>query len=108
MSASTGVRAAIRSKSSIVNVEAELARDRQQVQEAVGRAARGDDRRGGVLDRLPRDDLRRPHVAPDEVDDEPAALVRRLALCFESAGIAVEPGGLEAEELEDRSTSCSR
>ena len=67
-----GVRAAIRSKSSIVKSDPELARDRQQVQHAVRRAAGRDDRGGGVLDRLARDDLRRPYVAADEVDDEAA------------------------------------
>ncbi len=68
--ATIGVRSATRSKSSSVELDAELARDRDQVQHAVRRAARGGHAGGGVLERGARDQLRGPQVAPHDVHHE--------------------------------------
>ena len=57
-------------------VDAELARDRDEVEDAVRRAARAGDRGGSVLDRLARHDLRGPEVASARRRREPARSAR--------------------------------
>ena len=99
--ATTGVRAAIASKSSSVERDPELAGDREQVQDAVRRAAAGRDRRDGVVERLAREDLRRPQVVPHELHREHARLVGgRPPSTGASAGIPFRPAGRDAEEVE--------
>ena len=72
----------------------ELARDREQVQDAVRRAAGGGDRGGRVLERLARDDLARPHVAADEVDRRAGPRPRPPSPCAStSAGMPFAPAG---------------
>ena len=56
-SAVSGVGRAIRSKSSIVEFDAGLVRERQQVQHGVGRSAAGGDGGDRVLERLAGDDV---------------------------------------------------
>ena len=82
--------------------DAELPRDREEVQDAVGRAARRDDRRCGVLDRLASHDVRRPDVAAHEVHHQPPAFGGRLGLLRRQCRDAVEPSRAEAGEFEDR------
>ena len=73
------VRRALRDLAEIVQVEldADLVRDRRDVQPAIGRAAGRRDDRHSVLDRLPRDDVAGPDVAPDEFHD---GFTRRLGV----------------------------
>ena len=82
--------------------DAELPGDRKQVQDAVRRTARRDDRRGSVLDRVPRDDLRRPDVAAHEIHDDAPAFSGSVDLIRRERGDAVEPGRAEPDELEHR------
>ena len=82
-------------------VEAELACDRDEMQHPVRRAAGRHYGRGRVLECLARDDLRRAHVAANEVDRDPPALVCGVGLLRGQCRDAVQPGGAEAEELED-------
>ena len=79
MLATTGV-ARRRGRSPRAERNAELAGDREEVQDAIGRAAGRGDRRRGVLECLPRDDLGRTDVAPDELHHEPPRLGGRLRL----------------------------
>ena len=58
--------------------DAELARDREQVEDAVRRAAGGGDRGDRVLERVAREDLRRAHVVADELHRDAAGVVGRL------------------------------
>ena len=80
--------------------DAELPCDREQVQHAVRRAAAGGDRRGGVVERFSRDDLRRPNVVPHEPHRQHARLVGGLFLGGVEGGDPVQPGGRDAEEVE--------
>ena len=88
----------------LVDVErdAELVGDRQQVEDAVGRAAGRGDRCDAVLERLAGDDVRRPDVAADEVHDELAGPVGRCVLGRILGRDAVEAGRGQADELHDR------
>ena len=66
-SASSGTRALTRLKSSMSSGTPRFVGDREQVQHGVGRAAGGRDGGDGVLERVARDDLTRPHAAPQHV-----------------------------------------
>jgi hypothetical protein len=70
------------------------------VEDAVRRAAGRDDRGGCVLERLARDDLRGPQVAAQEIHREPAGFLRGLALDGWRAGMPVEAGRADPEEIE--------
>ena len=63
-----------------VELDARLARDRQQVQHAVGRAAAGGDAGDRVLQRLLGDDVARAQRRAEHVDHELAGLVGDLGL----------------------------
>ncbi len=52
-----------------VELDADLMRHGRQVQRRVGRAARGGDHGGGVLQRLQRDDVARADIAGDQLHD---------------------------------------
>ena len=80
--------------------DVQLARDRQQVQHAVGRAAARGDRRRGVLERLARDDLRGPHVVAHQPHDHLAALLGGVALAPVDRRDPVHPGRADAQEVE--------
>ena len=80
----------------------ELAGDREQVEDAVRRAAGGRDRGGRVLERLARDDLRGADVLPHEVHREPPHLLGRLVLRRVERRDPVEAARADAEELERR------
>ena len=71
-------RRARRDRVEVVELErdAGLARDREQVQHAVRRAAGAGDRGDRVLERLAREDRRRPRVVADEVHRHPPGLDR--------------------------------
>jgi hypothetical protein len=62
-----GVRSAIGAKSSMLERDAELVRDGQQVEHRVGRAAGGSDRGDRVVDRRAGHDRRRPDVVATSV-----------------------------------------
>ena len=85
---STGVRRKIGWMSAQPELDARLAGQGQQVQDAVGRAADGRDRRRRVLERLPRQDVARPQVLLQQVlhglADPPAF---RAASAASTAGI---------------------
>ena len=83
-------------------VDAELARDGDEVEDAVRRAARTGDRGSSVLDRLLRHDRRRAPVVPDDVDGEPADLVRRLGLRAVHGRDPVRAQRCQAEEVDHR------
>ena len=89
-------------------LDAELARDRDQVQDAVRRAAGRGHAGGGVLERVARDQLRGAQVAPHDVHDEPAGGDGRVGLALVRRGDAGERGGADAEEVERASPSCWR
>ena len=102
MSAMIGVRAEIRSKSSIVKSipksRAIATRWSTPFVEPPGRRDRGD----GVLERLARHERARRDVVADELHCEPACLVRRLLLVAVDRRDAVRAERREAEEVEDR------
>ena len=68
-SARCGVRSPIRLKSSSVEVDLRLVRDRHQVQDGVGRAAERHDDGDRVLERLLGHDLARGDALAQQVDD---------------------------------------
>ena len=74
-SASSGVAREIRSKSSIVELDPGLAGDREQVQDAVGRAARGADAGDRVLERLAGDHPARAQVVGEDPHHQLADLL---------------------------------
>ena len=88
-------------------VDAELVRDREQMQHAVRRAAGRGDRGDRVLDRVTRDHLRRPRVVADELHRDAPGFERSVVLRRIGRGDVVQPGGADAEELERPSPSCS-
>ena len=96
----TGVRSAISSNSSIVERDAELAGDREQMQDAVRRAAGRGDACDGVLERVARDDLGRAHVVAHEAHRDLAGLVGGVVLRGIGRGDVVQARGADAEELE--------
>ena len=98
--ATTGVRAAIWSKSSIESGMSSLAGDGEQVKNAVRRAAGRSDRGDRVLQGLARDHLRRSHVPAEEVHDEAPGLLCCLRLGRRERGDPVQPGRADAQELE--------
>ncbi len=63
-------------------LDPELARDRDQVQDAVRRAARRGHAGGGVLERVARDQLGRAQIAAHDVHDEAAGGDRRVGLAL--------------------------
>ena len=83
-------------------VDAEVAGDRDEVQDAVRRPAGRRDRRDGVLERLLRHERARRDVVPHGLNGEPADLVGGLLLCHVHRGDAVRAERREAEEVEDR------
>ncbi len=83
-------------------VDAELACDRDEMEDAVRRAARAGDRRGRVLDRTLRDHLRRTQVAAHDVDGELADLEGRLRLRAVHRRDAVRPEWAQTEEVDHR------
>ena len=83
-------------------VDRELLRDRDEVQDAVRRAPGRSHRGGRVLEGRLRDDLRRPHVAAHEVDRESPRLGRGLLLRGVERRDVVAACGADAEELERR------
>src|SRR5262249_23993425 len=78
--------------------DAGLPRDREQVEHAVRRAARAGDRGDRVLERLAREDRRRPRVRADELHRELAGLARGLVLPGMRRGDAGEAARRDAEE----------
>ena len=89
-------RGPVGDRAELVDVErdAELVGDRQQVQDAVGRAAGRGHAGDPVLERRAGHDRRRPDVAADEVHDQLAGSVgRRASLAGSSAGMPLRPAG---------------
>ncbi len=82
--------------------------DREQVEDAVGRAAGCGDRGDGVLDRRAAQDRGRPHVATHEVHDELAAGACGVVLGRVLGRDAVHAGRAQAEELGDRAHRVGR
>jgi hypothetical protein len=80
--------------------DVELTRDREEVQDAVRRAAAGRDRRGRVVERFARDDLRGPDVVPHQPHRQDARLVRGLLLRRVQRRNPVQAGRGDAEEVE--------
>ena len=90
-------------RAELVDVErdAELVGDREQVEDAVGRAAGGRDGGDRVLDGGLGHEVLRPDVAPDEVHDDLAAAVGGRVLARILGRDGVEAGRRETDELED-------
>ena len=78
----------------------DLAGDREQVEHAVRRAAGAGDRGDRVLERVARQDLRRPDVVADELHHELARLARRLGLRRVRRRDAGEAARADAEEVD--------
>ena len=100
--ATTGVRSANALEVLELEGDLELAGDREQVEDAVRRAAGGRDRGGRVLERLARDDLRGADVLSHELHRESPRLLGRLVLRRVERRDPVEAAGADAEELEGR------
>ena len=81
-------------------LDVELAGDRDQVKDAVRRAARGGDRRDRVLERIAGDHVRRPEVAAQKVHHEPACRLGRLVLARRERGDPVQARRADPEEIE--------
>src|SRR5579883_3042219 len=85
-----------------VEIDADFVRNREQVQDGVGRSAAGGDAGDGVLDRIARDDLLWLGIATNEFHDHASG----LAGYFEFLGIerrnAVETHRRDAEKLRNR------
>ena len=93
-STSSGTPAPIRSKSSRVSSMPEPAGDRQQVDDGVGGPADRGQRDDRVEERAPGQDRARPPSVRDELDDQPAGLVRRpRAAGCPGPGCRPGPGG---------------
>ena len=99
MSATIGVRSAIVAKSSmsswIPNSWAIASRCSTPFVEPPGRGDRGN----AVLERLPRDEGRRPRIAPDEVHHQLARPASRLVLGGVLGRDPVQPARRQADEL---------
>src|SRR5579883_1703009 len=63
-----------------VEIDADFVRNREQVQDGVGRSAAGGDAGDGVLNSITRHDLFRLHVAADEFHYHSAALASDFEL----------------------------
>ena len=98
--ATIGVRSAMRSKSSSVERDAQLVRDRQQMQDSVGRATRRRHRGDGVVDRSASHDLRRASPRVDELHDKASGRFGRIELCRIGCRDPVQAAGTDPEELE--------
>ena len=79
-----------------------LARHREEMQHAVGRAAGAGGRGDRVLERVARADVARPHVAAQQVHDELAGPVAFFLLRGSVAPGLALPDRREADELEHR------
>ena len=88
--------------------DAQLPGDRQQMQDAVRRPARGGHGRGRVLDRVAGDDLRRSHVVAQELHGQAAALLGGVALAAVERRDAVQTGRADAEKVERRGHRVGR
>ena len=75
MSARCGTRRPMRAKSSRLQLDTGLVRDREQVEHGVGRAAEGHHRRDGVLEGLLGHDLARPDALFEQAHHRHAARV---------------------------------
>ena len=97
-------RRALGDRREVVDVELdpELVGDREQVEDAVRRAARRCDRGDAVLERLPRDEGRRPCIAPDEVHHQLARPASGLVLGGVLGRNPVQPARRQADELHHR------
>jgi hypothetical protein len=82
--------------------EVELARDREQVEDAVRRAACRRDGGDRVLERLARDHLRRPDVAAQEIHGQSPSPLSRVTLRGVERRNAVQPRRADPQELERR------
>ena len=78
----------------------DLARDREQVENAVRRAAGAGDRGDRVLERVARQDLRRPDVVADERHHELARRARGVGLRRVRRRDAGEAARADAEEVD--------
>src|SRR5207244_10820472 len=83
-----------------LELEAELPRDREQVEDAVRGAAGRGDRSDRVLDRLAGEERRRAEVFADELERERARALRRLGLRRVERRDRVQTRRADAEELE--------
>ena len=83
-------------------LDADLVRDCEQVENAVGRARGRGDGCDRVLECLAGDDLRRADVVADELHNELPGLLGRFALLGNECGNAVQPGRADTEEVERR------
>ena len=91
-----------------VELDPELVGDREEVEDAVRRPARGGDRGDRVLERRPGHEAVGPHVAPDEVHDELAGAAGRRVLRRVLGRDAVQARGGQPEELEDHAHRVGR
>ncbi len=80
--------------------QVELARDREEVENGVRRAAGGGDRSDRILDRRPRQDRGRPHVPAHELERKLAGLFSSFALRRVERGDPVQACRADAEKLE--------
>ena len=82
-------------------LDPEVARDRDEVEDGIRRSARRRDRGDSVLERLTRDERAWRHVVADELHGEPAGLVGGRLLVAVDRGDPIRAEGRETEEVED-------